>query len=223
MPRKSNVSRSYTESQEFSIEEEDHNAWAVSYGDMVSVLLTFFILLLSFSAVNPNKFEDVKKNLESTKKKTSVEELESKIKSIVEENNLQQYLNVTRNELGVDINIRNEILFSEGEANLTPRNIRIMNELITSFKGLPEGFRFEIEGHTDDIPINNRRYPSNWYLSTDRALSVLNLFLRSDFDPKRLKVQGLADTSPLKPLRDENGNPIAENRKLNRRVLIKVR
>ena len=223
MPKRRKKTNTYELSKEVSVEEEDHNAWAVSYGDMVSVLLTFFILLISFSTISPNKFENARENLKSTKKKTSVEQLNEKLEKLVEENQLEQYLNVVKTDLGVDINIQNEILFSKGLASLSAENAAIINEIIGTLKELPKEFSFEIEGHTDDIPIRNARYPSNWYLSTDRALSVLNVFIDNGFDTKKLKVQGLADTQPIKPLRDSEGNPIEENRKLNRRVLIKVR
>ncbi len=221
--RETQGKKTFEFSEESSVEEEDHNAWAISYGDMVSVLLTFFILLISFSTINPNKFENAKKNVESTQKMTSIEELSERVEQVIEENNLEQYLDIKKNELGVDINIQNEILFTQGAARISGRNAELISEIINSLKELPQEFKFEIEGHTDDVPIRSAQFPSNWYLSASRGLSVLDLFLQNGVSPYRLKVQGLADTNPLKPFRDENGNPIEENRRLNRRVLIKVR
>ena len=97
-----------------------------------------------------------------------------------------------------------------------------LNPIFQSFHELPQSFRFSIEGHTDDVPIQSDEFPSNWHLSTARALSILNLFIQNNFDNSRLGVQGFADQKPMVPNRAEDGEPIVTNQAKNRRAVIRV-
>jgi chemotaxis protein MotB len=76
---------------------------------------------------------------------------------------------------------------------------------------------FVIAGHTDDIPIETRRFRSNWDLSAARAASVVHFFIREgDVDPERMEIKALADNEPIVP------NDSWEHRAQNRRVEISV-
>ena len=196
--------------------------WATSYGDVVTLLLVFFVMLLGSSGVSNKKIEAISNKI-SGKPKTSIEEVKEKLEAIVEEQRLQDTIAIEDDPEGIDILIENRLLFASGEANLSPQAGRILRRFIKALDELPDGYRFEIEGHTDDVPIRNERFPSNWYLSSYRALVILNIFLRERFDPQKFLVQGLADTQPLVPNRDKRGNPIPANQAKNRRAVIKVR
>ncbi|MBW1902469.1 MAG: OmpA family protein, partial [Deltaproteobacteria bacterium] len=75
----------------------------------------------------------------------------------------------------------------------------------------------QVEGHTDDVPIRSRQFPSNWELSSARALAVLRLLLeKSDIEPERLSAAGYGEYHPNVP------NDSSENRRLNRRVDIVI-
>ncbi len=196
---------------------DEENTWAVSYGDMISVLLCFFILLLSISVINPNKYESIKRTVEGNLgQETSIEALEGHVKNLLREEQLEGAVSVEKNDLGVDIAVR-DLLFASGEARLNEQGQLLFFKLQEVFKNLPKEYRFEIEGHTDDVPIDTPQFPSNWYLSAARGLSVLDIFLGSDFDARRFRVQGFADTQPVVPNTNE------ENRSINRRVVVKVR
>ena len=78
-------------------------------------------------------------------------------------------------------------------------------------------YQIVVEGHTDNIPIKTQKFRSNWQLSTERALSVLDYLLsKTKIDPRRFSAAGFAEHSPIMP------NDTAENRSLNRRVDIVV-
>ena len=79
-----------------------------------------------------------------------------------------------------------------------------------------------VEGHTDDTDIKSRRYPSNWELSSARAAKVISVFEKAGVKRDRLVAVGYGDTSTIYKNYDEEGNPIPENQRLNRRVTIKV-
>ena len=204
-----------------------NNDWAVSYSDVISLLLVFFVMLISISTVDPEKVKNISEAIadkESYQAKIiSIGELNKQVRKVIEEKNLGAYTKITVENNNIKIDINDKILFAIGNAELSQRSKLILKELLLSFKRLPSHYRFEIEGHTDDVPINNDKYPSNWYLSSDRALSVLDLFLYYGFDSKRFTVQGFADTKPLVKYKNAQGNIIPGARAKNRRISIKVR
>ncbi len=114
------------------------------------------------------------------------------------------------------INIDEKISFDSGKAVLK-RGIRpSLKKIAVILNQYPE-YRIIVEGHTDNVPIRNRKFKDNWELSAARALAVLDYLLtRKDLNPKRFTVQGRGEYSPIVP------NNTAKNRALNRRVDIIV-
>ena len=210
--------------EDIKYETQPENEWAVSYSDVISLLLVFFVLLISTSQVNSERFEQIKNIMEGNSEvMTSAQEIKDHIQKLLNKNKLQGAVEVKLDEMGVTIRIKDKLLFESGKAGITPGAKRIIAPILESFRGLPPYYRFEIEGHTDDVPIRTEKFPSNWYLSSGRALSILDMFLERGFSDERFKVYGFADQKPLVPNFDQAGNPIFENRLRNRRVEIKVR
>jgi chemotaxis protein MotB len=79
-----------------------------------------------------------------------------------------------------------------------------------------------IEGHTDDAPIKNEIFRSNWDLSAARAATVAMMFQDKNYDMKKLSVRAFGEFKPALPNRDANGVPILENRNKNRRIVIRL-
>jgi len=113
------------------------------------------------------------------------------------------------------IRIRERGSFGSGQAELKQAFLPIL-KLIADVLNQRDGL-FIIAGHTDDIPIETRRFRSNWDLSAARAASVVHYFIREgDVDPERMEIRALADNEPIVP------NDSWENRAKNRRVEISV-
>ncbi len=113
------------------------------------------------------------------------------------------------------IRIRERGSFGSGQAKLKEQFQPIL-KLIAEVLNQRDG-RFIISGHTDDIPIETRKFRSNWDLSAARAASVVHYFIQQgDVDPERMEIRALADNEPLVP------NDSWENRAQNRRVEISV-
>ena len=200
------------------------NLWSVSYSDVVSLLLVFFIILISSSSINNKKAEQITKAMKGDyTSKTTIENVKKKIDELVTEAQLENELTVVEDSLGVLIVINDKLLFNSGKAEINTGGKKLFEPLFEVFRKLPDHYRFEIEGHTDDVPIHNEQFPSNWYLSSARALSVLEIFIQKGFLENRLSIQGFADQRPLHPNKDDQGKAIPENRSKNRRVVIKVR
>ncbi len=108
------------------------------------------------------------------------------------------------------LDIADSILFAPARTRLTESGITLLGELAATLKTLP--WSLAVEGHTDNIPIETARFPSNWELSTARASAVARELIRHGVQPDRIRAVGYADTQPLA----SNDTPKGRNR--NRRV-----
>lgn len=218
--------------------EEGAAMWIVTYGDMMSLLLTFFILILSFSSIQEVEFEKAMGSLKSAlgvlPRKSGVqqqsrhlklgenkvsEELEkevSEMRGSIAKEELQGQVKVTLTEKGAHIVISDPLLFDLGKANLKPESSVALDLVTKMIKNSPKT-EVLVEGHTDNWPISNEEFPSNWELSAARALAVVKFFaFRRGIDPSRFAATGYGEYRPLKP------NDTAVNRAKNRRVEIYV-
>jgi chemotaxis protein MotB len=124
-------------------------------------------------------------------------------------------LEVESNETQVTIRIKEKGSFPSGSADLRPEFAKTLKQIHDSIKNIPG--RFRIEGHTDDLAIEENSLRSNWDLSAMRAVSVVQELLKyGQMDPKRMQVVGLANTQPIVPNED------ALSRAKNRRVEIVI-
>lgn len=121
---------------------------------------------------------------------------------------------VTQSQRGVTIEINAAVLFPPGSATLQGEPVKVLAAVAKLLAQVPN--KIQVEGHTDDSPINTALYPSNWELSTARAASVVRLFEANGVSPDRLVAVGYADNRPLAPNTDE------QNRARNRRVTLLV-
>ena len=122
---------------------------------------------------------------------------------------------VTASDQGILITVEGNILFDFGKADLHPQSHLLLGKIagaIRSTRG-----PVQIEGHTDNVPIQTRQYPSNWELSTARAVKVLRYFVeREALAPDRFSAVGYGDARPRFP------NDTAAQRSGNRRVEINL-
>ena len=123
-------------------------------------------------------------------------------------------IKVTQNKLWVEIEMNTNILFSSADSELEDEAYPALKALAAVLKTLPNSI--DVEGHTDNVPINNARFPSNWELSAARAASVVHLFTRYGVDPRRLSSIGYAEFRPI------SDNTTTEGRLRNRRVKVVI-
>ena len=121
---------------------------------------------------------------------------------------------VTQNALGISVEINASVLFAPGEAKLSIDSDLVLRSLAIVMKD--DTHSMEIEGHTDNVPISNSLFPSNWELSSARASAVVRLFVDCGILPERMTVIGRSANIPVA----ENSSP--ENRARNRRVTILI-
>lgn len=205
----------------------DEEPWLITYSDMMSLLLTFFILMFSISTIDPVKLEQIGNSvgqaLGGAKPKPtehfSIKEIYDKVVDVIEQEQLKGVIEVETSSRGVSIKIPSEISFASGKADLDPRIFPILNKLALMIA--QSKFPIAIEGHTDNVPIKSDVFPSNWELSSARAAQVVRYFVGLGLPSDRFRAIGYADTRPRASGKTiEEANQTEEQRAQNRRVEI---
>ncbi len=209
--------------------------WVMTYGDMMSLLLTFFVLIVSFSSMQETKFNQAAASLADAfgvmKHPESIIEFNEPIvpnhvpqeeaevlyevrsveKFLLEEG-LQDQVEVEVTDEGVLFSINAPFMFKSGGAELQNEPKTVLNKLAGFFTKFP--YQVKVQGHTDSIPINSAKFPSNWELSAARAVSVARYFQSLGMPPEQIEATGFGEHRPL------SDNATAEGRNKNRRVEI---
>ncbi len=216
--------------------------WLATFGDLMSLLLCFFVLLLSFSTMKQADFEKAVGSLQGalgvlpgepiltspikleqpiikgdiTEARPSLKDAKAEIEKEVQAEGQQENVEIIQSEEGITIRIKDNALYKSGKATVRPEILPLLNKIASVIARLPNSV--EIEGHTDDMPISNEEFPNNHWLSSSRALGVLDVFRNEvGIGPERLTAIGHGEFKPLVP------NDTEENRAANRRVEIKIR
>ncbi len=213
-------------------------AWMVTYSDLVTLLLTFFVLLVSMANMDPVKFLSASSSMkdafgmhkESAKVEYSLpifpsqpiaqfspvqiqstEKVYDKVKSQIDSLRLNDDIGLLKkDDDSIILRINDSVLFGPGQSNIVPKAIPILRNLADIIRPLPMDLR--IEGHTDDTPIQDSQF-GNWDLSVDRSVSVLRFFSKSDLLPlDRMAAVGYGKDRPIVINQDK------ESRAQNRRV-----
>ncbi|GIM45356.1 chemotaxis protein MotB [Collibacillus ludicampi] len=152
------------------------------------------------------------KQLDAEEKK--LEDLKKKLQEYVEKNGLQNKVFLNQTDESVQITFRDVALFDTGEANLKAEAKKTLSDIAPFFKGITN--KITIEGHTDNRPIHTEQFPSNWELSSARALTVLHYLEDQGIQPNRMSATAYGEFQPVAP------NDTEENQSKNRRVNIVV-
>jgi len=216
--------------------------WMTTYGDMMTLLLCFFVLLISMSTMEIEKFkaaaaslkgalgvlpfqervrpepqtprsaDEIKKSKERKRQRAV-----ARLRRIIRQKKLERLVKVQETEEGIHISIGDPALFDTGKAVIKPEIFPVLDAIVEVIHAGAGTENIRVEGHTDNVPIHNEQYKDNWELSIDRALSVIR-YIRSRkvIDPKRLRPVGCGEFHPIAP------NTTPEGRAKNRRVDIYI-
>ena len=218
-------------------------AWMTTFSDLMSLLLTFFILLFSMSSVSEEKFQAASQSIqtalstggtsiiegsgsasgtgtgesesqvEDAALPPEVQEMYEQVQEYLKENDLDSTLTITGDEKGIYVDIQESILFDSGRAVVKPEGRQTLDKLAKLLDEFDN--RVIVEGYTDNVPTGSSGFPTNWELSTERAISVLRyLTEENSLPPERFSATGFGEYNPKFP------NDSAENRAHNRRVNI---
>lgn len=214
--------------------------WVMTYGDLMSLLLTFFVLIVSFSSVQESKFEQAASSLHAAfgvlataesvidfndplvpPDNPEMAEFDPdadvvyevrEVEKMILEAGLAEQVDVEIRDDGVLFRLNAPFLFESGGAQLAEAPKDLLSEMSSFFTKYP--YEIEIGGHTDDIPIGSAKFPSNWELSAARAVTVARYFQSVGIPPERIAATGYGEFHP------SADNASAEGREKNRRVEI---
>ena len=206
--------------------EEGSPAWMATFADMMSLLLTFFILMYAIASQNTARVLHEVLGIEE--KSLGVIDL---IDTITIQKSLQELtglnnpnilddmddiaedsaMAVDTNQAKVVVRVPGANLFIPGQADLQLSGRPVLDSVIAVIRKYPD-YKIHIQGHTDDDPISTEKFPTNWELSAARATAVLRYFFDKGVEPEKMTATGYSDTFPLA------SNNTDQGRTLNRRV-----
>ena len=216
--------------------------WMVSYADFITLLFAFFVVMYAISTVNESKYKELAQTMrrnfgkgddaalaldpvapggpaavEDTPRPVPdplalvAEQLAGALGRLLD----LDVVDLRRTPRGVELEINSRMLFETGDSELNPAYRPLMQRLADILA--EPGYRLNVEGFTDDVPITNARFPSNWELSAARASAVVRLLAELGVDPEHMAAVGYG---PHRPVAD-NGTELGRAR--NRRVVLVVR
>jgi len=223
-----------------------HERWLVSYADFITLLFAFFVVLYASSQVDKKKMMQVAAAIQggfrqmgvfpttpaatASRPAQLVNDLEKKepaapevpLSQVKSELERALSLEISKHQVemrsvpdGLVVSLREVGFFNTGEADLLPGAQPVLTHIAQVLGA--GGFQIRVEGHTDDVPIHNSRYHSNWELSTARATEVVLMMVqKSGFPADRISVAGYAQYHPVA------SNETEEGRRRNRRIDVVV-
>lgn len=153
-------------------------------------------------------------NSEEEQETEQLDQLKQQLEKYIADNQLQDVVSLQDTERGIEVTLKDIILFDLGQAVLKDVSFKTLDTLVGLITAVPN--QISIEGHTDNIPISTSAYPSNWELSSARAVSVLHYFNSRGIPQERMQFTGYGEFQPL------YANDTPENRQGNRRVNIVI-
>ena len=207
--------------------DDEKEDWITTYADAITLLMAFFIMLVSFSTVDIPTFEQVAAGIRNEIGKRGLvsptQLLKVDLQDAVYVTEAEQAVSVTTDDRGIVLELASSAFYLPGSAEIRPEAVPVLAALGNALREPRyRAYAIEVEGHTDDDPISTVQFPSNWELSAGRATRVVRFFVDQGLDPKRMKAAGLAATRPKAPNRMADGTPIPENQAVNRRVVVRV-
>jgi len=218
--------------------EEGAPEWMVTFGDMMSLLVCFFVILISFSSMDVIKYRSLVGSLKSAfgsqsaiaskvitgqataislgsshdgSKSLTDENLEEELVASVQKEGMTGSATIARTDRGLVLRVRENVAFEPGSAIIREESFQFLDKVARICRLFDR--KVYVEGHTDNIPIHSDEFPSNWELSSVRASAIVRYMLdQHHIMPEKFVASGLASTVPIR------SNTTANGREVNRRV-----
>jgi chemotaxis protein MotB len=215
-----------------AVDHDNAQRWLLTYADLITLLLAFFIVMYSMSRVDAEKFglmsdafNGVLKGDEAILAADQLDPtgsgsligaelrvLKQQIEAKIKAEQLDDQIGAIQDERGLVIRVMESAAFDAGSADLKPQMYSILNLLAEHLQAMD--YHLRVEGHTDTSPIQTAQFPSNWELSTARATRVVRYIVEvQKLDPKRISALGYGEFRPIASNEDEVGR--ARNRRVD--------
>ncbi len=226
-------SRFRKKAEETKVETAGMMRWLLTYADMITLMLALFIILFAISTISRVKFQEFAKDVsagfdnqwsvnqppmggsnaaQAFNSASRIPMIQKQLQQYIAQNHLEKTMQVRMDRRGLVISLLSDkSYYDTGSAQLRPQTKKILDEVDVFLKKNDNLVR--VEGNTDNVPIATYQYPSNWELSTARAVNVLRYLVEQDrLPPQRISAAGYGQYRP----RTDNSTP--QQRQQNRRV-----
>ncbi|MBA5851405.1 flagellar motor protein MotB [Clostridium sp. cel8] len=216
--------------------------WMLTYSDLITLLMIFFIVMYSMGQVDQNKYRQIAESFSiamgggksiigsdskpsvkdsvkqidtlnvSQVEKNKLDKLQQQVNKYLKQNKLSGSVSTNIDERGLVVSINDTLFFDTGKAEIKPEIKTKLKEIGKIINELGNSIR--VEGHTDNVPISNNKYSSNWQLSAIRAANVVQ-FLQDEVGvkPEKLSVGGYGEYKPVAANSTDVGR--AKNRRVD--------
>lgn len=208
-------------------EEPLDEGWMATYGDMVTLLLCFFVMMATVSKPDLALFEQIQASMNNAlgnkNNERPLQLMKADLEDDIKSTDISDKMSLGSDSQGLVLELDGDTFFTQGSAELSSKAISVLKRIsATLLSERYKNFKFSIEGHTSDEKFSSAQFPSNWELSSARASSVVRFLEERGIPRVRMQAVGLYDVSPKYPNLDVYGEPIPNNRKRNRRVVIHI-
>lgn len=207
--------------------EEAHEDWLLSYADMITLIMAFFVMLAAISKVDANLYEKVQsgmaRDVGNRNGAQPLETIRKELAQSVAANKGDELVDVGSDERGIVLTLDSGLMFKAGSAEMSPAIMPVLKDIAQRLNTpMFATYRLEIQGHTDDTPVNTPQFPSNFDLAAARALMTMRALASVGMAESRMIVSSHGAYSPRVPNRGKDGTPLPVNQSLNRRVTIHI-
>lgn len=196
--------------------------WLLSYADLITNLLLFFVVLLTASNLSKGKMQQIAKSISGNASPSSLEAIRKDIDARIASKELQSLVRSKLSDEGLELSLNSGLVFDSGKAQIRPELEQTLSSMLQVLAPYSSKYNFAVEGHTDSTPIvNGGPFATNWELSSARAIVVRQRLEQIGIDRSRIRVEGYADTKPLPE--EELGGLSADDRAArHRRVVVRI-
>ncbi|MCB9743057.1 MAG: OmpA family protein [Alphaproteobacteria bacterium] len=200
----------------------NEEGWLLSYADLITNLLIFFVMLLAASDMSRTRMQQIAESLSGVEQPESLSSIQEQIEQKIREEGLEELIRTELDEDGLRISVNSGLVFDSGSAVIRTEQDEVLNSMLGTFVPYAEQYDFAVEGHTDSKPVaQGSIYKSNWELSTDRANAVRARLESIGVTRGNIRVEGYADTVALP---EEELTGLSEDERLarHRRVVVRI-
>lgn len=207
--------------------EDNVDSWLMSYADMITLLMCFFIIFVAISEPKKERISQLSSGIGgkfgTVDLATPFDGVANILRGIVEAHQVFRDIDIESNNKSIEIEISSTAFFKPWTAEFIDEKLPILLEMVKSLKTIDFiDYKISIEGHTSDIAPQSGLYATNWELSSARASRIVRVFVENGIREKDLQAVGMAGSQPKVPNLDINGKAITENREKNERIMIKL-
>ena len=197
-------------------------SWLLSYADLITNLLLFFVVLLTAANLNRGRMQQIAKSISGAESPASLDSIRREIDAEIARQKLQDMVRATVTADGLELSLNSGLVFDSGKATIRPELEGTVASMLRLLAPYSSKYGYAVEGHTDVTPIvPGGQFATNWELSSARAIVVRQRLEDAGIARDRIRVEGYADTKPL-PEDQLQELSLEERLARHRRVVVRI-